>query len=143
MPDNPKMAALVADLDTLSNLSWGELVIKWRATFDAPPPKHLSVPFMIKAIGFEMQCKTLGGVSKSTERQLKAIARGGFAKTTMAASIKPGTHLMREWNGRTYQVEATKDGYVLDGMTYNSLSATAKRITGAHWSGPRFFGLAT
>ena len=137
------MAALIADLDTLSNLSRGELVIRWGATFDAPPPKHLSAPFMIKAIGFEMQCKTLGGVSKSKERRLKAIARGGVAKTTMAASIKPGTHLMREWNGRTYQVEATADGYVLDGTTYRSLSAIAKRITGAHWSGPRFFGLAT
>jgi hypothetical protein len=49
---------------------------------------------------------------------------------------------MREWNGRTYQVEATKEGYVLDGTTYRSLSAIAKKITGAHWSGPRFFGLA-
>ena len=136
------MAALIADLDTLSNLSRGGLAIQWGATFDAPPPKHLSAPFMIKAIGFEMQCKTLGGVSKSTERRLKAIARGGVAKAPMAISIKPGTHLMREWNGRTYQVEATADGYVLDGTTYLSLSAIAKRITGAHWSGPRFFGLA-
>ena len=49
---------------------------------------------------------------------------------------------MREWNGRTYQVEATKQVYVLDGTTYRSLSAIAKKITGAHWSGPCFFGLA-
>ena len=139
----PRMASLSADLDALASLKRGELVARWRATFDAPPPKHLSAPFMIKAIGFEMQCKTFGGSSKSTERQLKAIARGSVVKTPTAASIKPGTHLMREWNGRTYQVEATADGYVLDGTTYNSLSAIAKRITSAHWSGPRFFGLAT
>jgi hypothetical protein len=137
------MVALSADLDALANLNRGELVARWRATFDAPPPKHLSAPFMIKAVGFEMQCKTLGGVSKLTERRLKAIARGGVAKTPTAAFIKPGTHLMREWNGRTYQVEVTSDGYVFDGTTYRSLSAIAKRITGAHWSGPRFFGLAT
>jgi len=97
---------------------------------------------MKKAIGFEMQCKTFGYSSKSTERRLKAIAHGDVAKTPSAASIKPGTHLIREWNGRTYQVEATKEGYVLDGTTYRSLSAIAKKITGAHWSGPRFFGLA-
>jgi hypothetical protein len=48
---------------------------------------------------------------------------------------------MREWNGRTYQVEVIRDGFVMDGRTYKSLSAIAKRITGAHWSGPRFFGL--
>ena len=28
-----------------------------------------------------------------------------------------------------------------EGQPYRSLSVIAKRITGAHWSGPRFFGL--
>ena len=44
-------------------------------------------------------------------------------------------------NGRTYQVEVTQSGYVMDGKSYRSLTAIAKRITGANWSGPRFFGL--
>lgn len=56
-------------------------------------------------------------------------------------TIRTGTHLVREWNGRTYQVEALEKGFRLDGKIYRSLSATAKKITGAHWSGPRFFGL--
>ena len=137
-----RIVALSADLDALASLKRCELVARWRTTFNAPPPKHLSAPFMIKAIGFEMQCKAFGYSSKSTERRLKAIARGDVAKTPSATSIKPGTHLMRESNGRTYQVEATKEGYVLDGTMYRSLSAIAKKITGAHWSGPRFFGLA-
>ncbi len=55
--------------------------------------------------------------------------------------LSEGTHLVREWNGRTYQVEVTKSGYVMDGKTYRSLTAIARRITGANWSGPRFFGL--
>ena len=53
----------------------------------------------------------------------------------------PGTHLVREWNGRTYQVEVIDNGYRFDGKTYPSLTTIAKRITGTHWSGPRFFGL--
>jgi len=48
---------------------------------------------------------------------------------------------MREWNGQMHIVEVVDDGFVLDGKTYGSLSAVARRITGAHWSGPRFFGL--
>ena len=52
-----------------------------------------------------------------------------------------GTHLVREWNGRTYQVEVLDNGYRFDGKTYPSLTTIAKRITGTHWSGPRFFGL--
>jgi hypothetical protein len=54
---------------------------------------------------------------------------------------KPGARLVREWNGRTYQVDVTDGGYVMDGKTWRSLSAIARHITGAHWSGPRFFGV--
>jgi hypothetical protein len=65
------------------------------------------------------------------------------AKTTLRLPIvlAPGARLMREWNGRHHFVDVVENGYVFDGMTYRSLSAVAKRITGAHWSGPRFFGL--
>ena len=55
--------------------------------------------------------------------------------------LSTGTQLVREWNGRPYRVEVTEAGFVLDGKCYSSLSAIAKKITGAHWSGPRFFGL--
>ena len=37
--------------------------------------------------------------------------------------------------------EVLDNGYRFDGKTYPSLTAIAKRITGTHWSGPRFFGL--
>lgn len=55
--------------------------------------------------------------------------------------LSTGTQLVREWNGRPYRVEVTEAGFELDGKCYSSLSAIAKKITGAHWSGPRFFGL--
>ena len=55
--------------------------------------------------------------------------------------MKPGTRLVREWNGRTYHVEVVADGFVWNGRTHRSLSAIAREITGAQWSGPRFFGL--
>ena len=58
-----------------------------------------------------------------------------------AGSVSAGTHLVREWNGRTYQVEVIDNGYRFDGKTYPSLTAITKRITGTHWSGLRFFGL--
>ena len=60
-------------------------------------------------------------------------------KPTIALSA--GARLLREWNGRQYMVEVAERGYVLDGKTFRSLSGIARHITGAHWSGPRFFGL--
>jgi hypothetical protein len=34
-----------------------------------------------------------------------------------------------------------EDGFEYEGKRYRSLTMIAGRITGAHWSGPRFFGL--
>lgn len=49
--------------------------------------------------------------------------------------------MLREWNGVTHVVEVTETGFLWNGETWRSLSAIAREITGAHWSGPRFFGL--
>ena len=68
-------------------------------------------------------------------------ARRGNQPLIQVPALRPGTRLVREWNGRTHVVDVSEDGFVFDGKTYRSLSAIAKRITGAHWSGPRFFGL--
>jgi hypothetical protein len=113
----------------------------WRQIFGTPPPKRLSTGFMQKAVFHEQQGLSHGRASKQTLRRLRAIASGKSPSKCTVHSLKPGAHLMREWNGRTYQVEVIRDGFVMDGRTYKSLSAIAKRITGAHWSGPRFFGL--
>jgi Protein of unknown function (DUF2924) len=56
-------------------------------------------------------------------------------------SIRPGARLVREWRGRTHTVVVAEDGFEYAGKTYSSLSKIAQAITGAHWSGPRFFGL--
>jgi hypothetical protein len=56
-------------------------------------------------------------------------------------SLKPGARLVREWRGRTHTVTVTEDGFEYAGENYPSLTKIAKKITGAHWSGPRFFGL--
>ena len=114
-----------------------ECLDRWKEMFNRPPPKYLSPQFMKRVLIWETQNRALGGVSVKTTRRLKQIAAG----KTVATIAKPGSHLVREWNGRTYQVEVTGSGYVMDGKSWRSLSAIARHITGAHWSGPRFFGV--
>jgi hypothetical protein len=55
--------------------------------------------------------------------------------------LKTGTTLVREWRGHAHTVLVREDGFEYEGQHYRSLTVIAKRITGAHWSGPRFFGL--
>ena len=109
----------------------------WREVFGRPPPKYLSPQFMKRVLIWELQNRELGELSAKTERRLKQIAAG----KTLPAQAKPGSHRVREWNGRTYQVEVVEGAYVMDGKTWRSLSAIARHITGARWSGPRFFGV--
>ena len=49
--------------------------------------------------------------------------------------------LVRDWHGRSHTVEVTDRGFLYAGRHYRSLSEVARAITGARWSGPRFFGL--
>ncbi|WP_340160752.1 DUF2924 domain-containing protein [uncultured Hoeflea sp.] len=104
---------------------------------------------MRSALAYEAQIKAHGGHSSVVRKALKAALKtaqrsseaGGRSKAALQSTLRPGTHLVREWSGRTYQIEVLDDGFQMDGKRYRSLSAIARKITGAHWSGPRFFGL--
>ncbi|WIY25759.1 DUF2924 domain-containing protein [Parasedimentitalea psychrophila] len=54
--------------------------------------------------------------------------------------LKSGGRLLCQWSGVTYTVEVTDTGFVWNGARDRSLSAIARAIIGAHWSGPRLFG---
>ena len=114
---------------------------QWVVAFGALPPPFLSVSFMQQALDYEAQCKRAGGLPALTRRALAQIARGRPVAAVPLNPSKPGTHYVREWNGRTYQVAVVHGGFEMDGRTWPSLSAIAKHITGTTWSGPRFFGL--
>ena len=127
----------------LDGLDFASLRRVWAQAFGAAPSSSLSRVFMRRVLAYERQCRTLGWHSAATRRALAAMANGtpGNGADAPAGSVSAGTHLVREWNGRTYQVEVIDNGYRFDGKTYPSLTTIAKRITGTHWSGPRFFGL--
>ena len=92
-----------------------------------------------------MQELAYGGLSRATQRKLDALTKElevkGSIVITSDSSLRPGTRLVREWRGRTHTVVVTEDGFEYAGKAFLSLTKIAHAITGAHWSGPRFFGL--
>ncbi len=86
-----------------------------------------------------------GGLGKATLRKLRTLAKTlrttGRVGPSPSLSLKPGARLVREWHGRTHTVTVTEDGFEYGGVSYPTLTNIAKKITGAHWSGPRFFGV--
>jgi hypothetical protein len=83
-------------------------------------------------------------VSRALRRRLQSLV-GASDNGTIAVDpglvLKAGTALVRQWRGHMHTVLVHKDGFEHEGQRYRSLTAIAERITEAHWSGPRFFGL--
>lgn len=127
----------VADLETMDRAA---LLAAWSDTFGAPAPKGISRTFLRRFLAFGIQARRTGGLAKQTIAALKRSDAEGKPKA-MAPALKPGGRLLREWNGVTHVIDVTDAGFVWKGQCWRSLSAIAREITGAHWSGPRFFGL--
>lgn len=136
-----KQERVAQELSRLASLDRAACLELWRNWFRSEPPRYLSAVFMRKALAYEAQCRILGRLPADDVRALRSIASGKRSAPRITPDLSVGTHLVREWNGRTYQIEVTQSGYVMDGKAYRSLTAIARRITGANWSGPRFFGL--
>lgn len=137
-------ASLAQRLAALSELALPELRAEWRRLYRSPPPR-LSRNLMVRALAYRIQQRACGGLAPALSRKLLEYGRNGGempdGRDIAGALPKPGTRLVREWNGRTYTVMITEDGFAYNGKTYGSLTKIARIITGAHWSGPRFFGM--
>jgi Protein of unknown function (DUF2924) len=136
--------AIGGEINRLRSLALDELRCEWRHLYHAEPPQ-ISCDLLVLGLGYRLQEIDQGGLGKATRRKLKTIARSlrktGRVGPTPSLALKPGARLVREWRGRTHIVTATEDGFEYAGTSYPSLTKIAKKITGAHWSGPRFFGL--
>ena len=128
----------------LESLSHPELKILWNEIYDAPCPPHMSRKFLIRAVAYRIQEKAFGGLKKATRRRLETVAASASSGKPIkqpALRIKSGTRLLREWNGTVHEVIVLESAVQYRGQLWPSLSAVAREITGARWSGPRFFGL--
>ena len=132
-------------LSRLPTLDIGELRQQWRGLYKTQAPRHFSRELLVRAVAYRMQELARGGLRPEPQRQLLRIAQHfteiGEATIRARPELKPGTRLMREWQGRTYDVLVLDDGFSWQGTRYRSLSAIARQITGTAWSGPLFFGL--
>jgi hypothetical protein len=143
-PDSKKPSAESAELLVPANASLEELRREWRRLYHREPPR-ISRDLLVRGIGYRLQELQHGGLSRSTQRKLKTLAKmfrtEGRVAPDPGLSLKPGARLVREWQGRTHTITVTEDGFEYAGLNYPSLTKIAKKITGTHWSGPRFFGL--
>ncbi|MBL8578141.1 MAG: DUF2924 domain-containing protein [Mesorhizobium sp.] len=149
------------EVAALGDLPRDELAALWKKAYGCPPPKGVRRDFLLRAAAWQLQAIRLGGLSPDTRRMLRtsmaqaekqvATKRPGSITgesdgpaslpTKSRKQLYPGTRLVRDWNGRSHVVDVLEEGLAFEGRLHKSLTAIARQITGAHWSGPRFFGL--
>jgi hypothetical protein len=139
------MRSLQAKLEALETMPAAEMRAEWRRTFSDPPP-NLPPQLFRRLLAQRLQERRYGGLPAVVKRELARIAAGerpSGDRPLIKKSIRPGTRLLREWQGRSISVLVVEDGFRWEERRYRSLSEIAREVTGARWSGPRFFGLTT
>jgi Protein of unknown function (DUF2924) len=142
---NPDRAGLeCCEIAGLVDRSTQELRRAWLTLHHAGPPLGLSRDLIVRGLADKLQQRAHGGPSRALQRRLRILA-GEFEKGARSFDpdiiLKTGATLVRQWRGYTHTVLVREDGFEYEGQRYRSLTVIAEQITGAHWSGPRFFGV--
>jgi hypothetical protein len=141
---------LDVEIARLRGLDIAALRARWRTVFRRNAPPHLPRHLLFAVLAYRIQAEVLGDLDAETVRLLKKVGSARSAVEIVPLTetfdqrrrqLKPGTVLMREWNGNTHRVMVVEEGFAWEGRTYDSLSKIAQTITGTRWNGPRFFGL--
>ena len=136
--NRPRNRGVEPEIARLADQSTHDLRLAWHQLHRHEPPSGLSRDLLIRALVHQLQERSYGGVSRVLRRRLQMLSaefEKGAACSDSAIMLKTGTTLLRQWRGHTHTVLVGED------RRYRSLTVIAERITGAHWSGPRFFGL--
>lgn len=140
--DSDDVARDVAGLSTVATKT---LKQRWLSVFDAGPPPGLGRALLVRMLAYRLQERAFGGLKPATRRFLSACAETADARrlppTPSSRAATAGTVLVREWHGTSHRVTVLEQGCTWRGKRYRSLSEVARAITGARWSGPRFFAL--
>lgn len=141
------MARQCCSIAQLADLDLGDLTSLWSNTFRCPPAPNIKRELLVRLLAYESQARAHGSLPRAVERRLDAFSGTGADGCAMGSPeqaspmLRLGARLVRSWNGVTHEVTVLERGFAYRGKQYRSLSEIAEAITGAHWSGPRFFGL--
>jgi len=140
----PGLSDVEAEIASLLGRSTQELRLAWHKLHRTEPPLGISRDLLIRGLAYDLQQRADGGPNLRLRRRLQTLAAAsekGARSVGPGVVLKAGSTLVRQWRGHTHTVLAREDGFEYEGQHYRSLTVIAERITGAHWSGPRFFGV--
>src|SRR5262245_26885161 len=107
-------ASVAAQLQTLEAMSYHELREAWHRWYRVEAPPRLSAGVLRLGVAWKIQEQAYGGLDAWTRKRLQelgqALERDGTI-TKARSSLKPGSTLIRSWNGTTHTVRVEEDGF--------------------------------
>ena len=121
--------AIEAEIAHVRSLGLDELHTLWRLTFRSAPPPAFTKDLMARFLCWDIQEQAFGGLDPETAKHLDGLAQGNKPGMDRPRRLKPGTVLLREYQGKRHTVTVVANGYVWHETTYSSLSTIARAIT--------------
>ena len=137
MEQNSTDISVQRQLLALAQMDKEELISKWKDLFGKNPPEYGPV-FMRRRLAYRIQELFYGGLSEELKSQMLSRKR---TSSRNSGILKPGNRIIREWRDEKHEVIIRANGVEYNGQLYRSLTAVAKKITGTHWNGKKFFGV--
>lgn len=127
-----------AELESIASMNVEDLRALWRKRRACDPPPAMTKDLIARVLAWSIQVEALG----EPARVRKILGSAGSGSTPLPGRrVKPGSVIMREYEGTVHEVTVLPDGFLWQDKSWPSLSAIAFEITGTKWNGPRFFGV--
>ena len=149
------------DISSLGDMATGTLAELYQQLYGQEcRTRHKA--YLIRKIAWRIQANAEGDLSERARRRADELANDADVrvmppknmvlpenekpvprKTTDPRLPSPGSAIVRKYKGQTHRVVYLADGrgFEYQGNLYRTLSAVAKKITGNHINGFRFFNL--
>lgn len=135
------MSGIEQRLAAIAKMTADGLKAEWRRVYKDVPPAGYTSDLLRLGLAYKAQDGTHGSLPVHVARAIDRRLRTPSESRSSAPTLSPGTRLVRDWHGESYHVLVTDTGYIYRDRQFRSLTTIARQITGARWSGPKFFGL--
>ena len=115
--NDSQTAAVENEIAHLRGLDLDALRARWRSQTGRAAPLHLPKSLLLRVLAYRAQAAVFGDLDKATARLLDRIADDAASGKRVEVPVpdrvglRPGTLLVREWEGVSHRVMVMAEGF--------------------------------
>lgn len=129
------------DIKDVKSLPLDALRDEWEKAWRRKPHLRIGRVMLEKSLVYKLNYEPDLEQENHLKQLIKSYKQNPKCFDERINTLKPGTRLVRNYNGIKHNVIVKEFGFEYNGKEYSSLSQIANDITGKRWNGWVFFGL--